>query len=310
VAWLNNTAAQAEKTAALAKAAAAAYELAFAMTVPPAVIAANRSLFMALIATNFFGQNAPAIAATEAHYGEMWAQDATAMYGYAGSTATASHVDPFTEPPSTVNPPGPAAQSGGAITHAAGNTTQPVTLSQMLSAMPTTLQQLAAPTAPAPSVSSPTLLDVLERIPNAVNTVLSTTNAVTSGRSIFIQNARLAAQAANDTAFDPELGAGLATAAPSGTGGSAASTVSAGMGRATLTGSLSVPPNWATAAPETRPVAVTLTNSSVAPAGPAEMPPVPGSAFSQSVLGTLSRHESDGPRARSKPVITRSPAAG
>jgi len=63
--------------------AATAYETAFMMTVPPPVIAANRALLMALIATNFFGQNTPAIMATEAQYMEMWAQDAAAMYGYA-----------------------------------------------------------------------------------------------------------------------------------------------------------------------------------------------------------------------------------
>lgn len=79
VAWLTATAAQAEQTAVQAKAAAGAYEAAFAMTVPPPVIAANRAQLMMLIATNFFGQNLPAIAATEAHYAEMWAQDAAAM---------------------------------------------------------------------------------------------------------------------------------------------------------------------------------------------------------------------------------------
>ena len=46
------------------------------MTVPPPVIAANRVLLLNLIATNFFGQNTPAIAVTEAQYMEMWAQDA------------------------------------------------------------------------------------------------------------------------------------------------------------------------------------------------------------------------------------------
>ena len=81
VAWTRITAAQAEQTANQAKAAAAAYETAFAETVPPPVIAANRSLLMALIATNIFGQNTPAIATTEAQYAEMWAQDAAAMYG-------------------------------------------------------------------------------------------------------------------------------------------------------------------------------------------------------------------------------------
>ena len=75
-AWMSTTAAQAEQTAAQAKAAAAAYETAFAATVPPPVIAANRSLLMALIATNVLGQNTPAIAATETQYAEMWAEDA------------------------------------------------------------------------------------------------------------------------------------------------------------------------------------------------------------------------------------------
>ena len=78
-----------------ARAAVGAYEAAYAMTVPPAVIAANRTLLAALVATNFFGQNSPAIAATEAHYSEMWAQDAAAMYGYAASSAAASTLTPL-----------------------------------------------------------------------------------------------------------------------------------------------------------------------------------------------------------------------
>ena len=94
VSWIGAAAAQAEETASQARAAAAAFEAAFAMTVPPPVIAANRVLLATLVATNFFGQNTPAIAATEAQYVEMWAQDAVAMYSYAGSSALASRVDP------------------------------------------------------------------------------------------------------------------------------------------------------------------------------------------------------------------------
>jgi hypothetical protein len=60
--WMTTAAAQADQTATQAKAAAAAYEAAFAMTVPPPVIAANRTLLMTLIATNIFGQNTAAIA--------------------------------------------------------------------------------------------------------------------------------------------------------------------------------------------------------------------------------------------------------
>ncbi|PRI12800.1 PPE family protein, partial [Mycobacterium shigaense] len=70
--WLSAISDQAEQTAIMARAAAAAYETAFATTVPPPVIAANRVRLLTLIATNFFGQNTPAIAATEAEYAEMW----------------------------------------------------------------------------------------------------------------------------------------------------------------------------------------------------------------------------------------------
>ena len=113
----------AEETANQARAAAAAFETAFMMTVPPPVIAANRVLLMTLIATNFFGQNTPAIAATEAQYAEMWAQDATAMYGYAGASAIATRVDPFSEPAQTTDQGGVAAQAaavGQAIATPAG----------------------------------------------------------------------------------------------------------------------------------------------------------------------------------------------
>ena len=103
VAWMRSTASQAEQTAIQAKAAAAAYEVTFAAMVPPPVIAANRALLQALVATNLFGQNTPAIAATETLYAEMWAQDATAMYGYAGTSASASTLTPFTPAPQTTN---------------------------------------------------------------------------------------------------------------------------------------------------------------------------------------------------------------
>ena len=111
VAWLQAAAAQAGVTATQAYAAAAAYEAAFAMTVPPPAIAANRALLMALIATNFFGQNTAAIAATEAQYTEMWVQDAAAMYAYAADSAIASAMTPFDEPPQTTNPSGQDAQA-------------------------------------------------------------------------------------------------------------------------------------------------------------------------------------------------------
>jgi PPE-repeat protein len=142
MAWVSATASQAERTAIQARAAAAAYETAFAATVPPPVIAANRSLLMSLIATNFLGQNTPAIAATEAHYAEMWAQDAAAMYGYADSSATASAVTPFSPPPQTTNPTGTAGQAA-AVAQASGTSAQ--TWSQLVSGVAQTLQSLVTP---------------------------------------------------------------------------------------------------------------------------------------------------------------------
>ena len=119
------------------------------MTVPPAVIAANRAQLMALIATNFLGLNTPAIAATEAQYGEMWAQDAAAMYSYASSSAAASTLKPFTQPAQTTNPTGPAGQAAAVAQvtgTSAGSGTQS-TLSQLMSAVPSALQSLASPLA-------------------------------------------------------------------------------------------------------------------------------------------------------------------
>jgi PPE-repeat protein len=96
IAWLSTAAAQAQESASQAAAAVSAYEAAFLGTVPPAEVAANRALLAALLATNFLGQNTAAIAATEAQYGEMWAQDAATMYGYSGASGAAAELPSFT----------------------------------------------------------------------------------------------------------------------------------------------------------------------------------------------------------------------
>jgi PPE-repeat protein len=122
VAWLQASAAQAAHTCAQAYAAAAAYEAAFAMTVPPPVIAANRAQLMALVATNFLGQNTPAIAATEAEYAEYWVQDAAAMYTYAATSSAASTLTSYNEPPQPTNEAGQADQTR-ALAQTTANTT-------------------------------------------------------------------------------------------------------------------------------------------------------------------------------------------
>ncbi len=144
--WMRSTAPQLEQSAMQARAAAAAYEAAFAMTVPPPVIAANRAQLMALIATNFLGINTAAIMATEAHYGEMWAQDAAAMYGYAANSAAASVLTPITPPKSATNPAGSGAQNA-AVAHAAGSAVgnHAQSVSSSMSSVQQTLQGLSGP---------------------------------------------------------------------------------------------------------------------------------------------------------------------
>jgi PPE-repeat protein len=154
VSWLSTAAGLAEESASQARAAAAAFEAAFAMTVPPPLIAANRVLLMTLVATNFFGQNTPAIMATEAEYLEMWAQDAAAMYGYAASSAAATQLTPYSSPNNTANPDGVANQ-GLAVAQAtaepAGNSgqTAAATVSNLTPAagVPDLLQALSSYTA-------------------------------------------------------------------------------------------------------------------------------------------------------------------
>lgn len=159
--WITATAARAAQAATQAKVAAAVYEAAFAQMIPPVVITANRVELASLIATNILGQNTPAIAATEADYSEMWAQDAAAMYGYAGSSAAATKLNPFTPPP-PINPThlaAPAATIGQLDNTSAASNPQTLlsTASQLHSAMTNVLHTFASPTpwsASPPSVPS------------------------------------------------------------------------------------------------------------------------------------------------------------
>jgi PPE-repeat protein len=177
VAWLNGAAAEAEQTAAQAKAAASAYQAAYASVVPPEVIAINRLQVAQLMATNIYGQNTPAISTLEAQYGEMWAQDASAMYGYAGNSAAASRLTAFTPPPSTTNPAA-ATNQASAVAQAAGTSTGAgvqSTLSQLMSAIQAALQGLGSPGSAASSGSGLSSL-----LSDLLGTGTSTGTSVTS----------------------------------------------------------------------------------------------------------------------------------
>jgi len=104
VAWLTAAACQAEQSATQVRAAAGAFEAAFAATVHPAAVAANRAQLVALVRSNLLGLNAPAIAAIEAGYEQMWAQDVAAMVGYHGAVSAAvGQLMPWQKAPQNVS---------------------------------------------------------------------------------------------------------------------------------------------------------------------------------------------------------------
>ncbi|GAB7146607.1 hypothetical protein AWC22_19570 [Mycobacterium riyadhense] len=88
VGWLSAAAARAATASTQARTVASAFEAARAATVHPAAVTANRNVLVQLVLSNFFGQNAPAIAATEGVYEEMWAADVAAMVGYHSGAST------------------------------------------------------------------------------------------------------------------------------------------------------------------------------------------------------------------------------
>lgn len=258
VAWLQAGAANAEQTAIQAKAVAAAYEAAFAATVPPAVIAANRTSLATLVATNFFGQNTPAIAAAEAAYAEMWAQDAVAMYGYAAVAMPASTLPQLHQAPQTTNPAGPAAQSAAATQSA--TTQSAADGSSWFSDLSSMLGQITPFTSVAASLISED---------SSMYTVIS--NGAGWGRLVYVRGGTEGA-----LTFE---GIG-----PRGVFSAFTTPMGPGVGRAIPIGGLSVPPSWATAAPEMRPVAYTLAAAETQLPVAAGMPP--GMACQEAMMGT------------------------
>ncbi|SPM34753.1 PPE family protein [Mycobacterium rhizamassiliense] len=291
VEWMSATAGQAEQAAGQARAAAAAYEAAFIATVPPVAIAENRSQLESLVATNVLGQNTVAIAATEAEYGQMWAQDAAAMYGYAGSSATAAQMTPLSTPPQTTNAGASGAQAGAVAQAAAvAPANAQSTLSQLISTTPRTLQGLASPAAADPS-SLVTWLDNLNSTPLAriaanVEFVTKSIRPVNDTLLSLSLGLVTTARSTSDTAVTLEgpLFAALGSSTQA-AGAAGASAVSAGLGNAGLAGALSVPPSWAAASPAVR-LAATVLECTSAGAAPTAVAGVSGLA-GQMALASL-----------------------
>lgn len=197
------------------------------------------------------------------------------MYGYAGSSASASSVAPFTSPAPMTNPAGQMAQATAVAQTAA---TSVATKAQaIISAVPAALQGLASPAAVA---DLPTLTGLGDFLDLGVLDVLSGTNG-SIGSTRNIENLSYQLDGGEPDIKIPWGTVQSTPLAVAGLTGSSvgSSTVSASMGRATLVGELSAPQSWATAAPSTNYVAPTLQDSAFSEAmesGPAGQPGVPG----------------------------------
>jgi PPE-repeat protein len=342
VAWMNTTATQAEQTAAQAKSAVAAYESAFSATVPPPVIAANRAQLASLVATNVIGQNTPAIMANEAHYAEMWAQDAGAMYGYAGQSSAATQLTSFTPPAQTTNSTGLASQSA-AVTAATGtgvqsNVSGVAGALQSLASGGSTSSSTATSTTTSGSSSLSSLLNSLTGdgtdtgLGNNSNAVLGVDsnfwNTVTSTGAF---NPAQVVQAITGSTFMGTGMNGLEGMAPSGMAaglgsgglglpaasgisglsglGGAGNGIAAGLGKAATLGPVSVPPAWTSIATPNSPLGSALgaTPLTAPTAGVPVMPgmPIPSGAAASNTAAAAA------PKYGFRPtMIMQSPMAG
>lgn len=270
LAWVRATAAQAEHTARQARASAAAYETAFAAMVPPPLILANRLELAELVARNVYGQNTPAIAALDAQYGHMWAQDAAAMYEYAASAASATKLTPFDPPPPIANQAAASGQSGAVARAAATSAgTSHSTLSRLISGIPKVLQGLATPLAESATSNSPLqwlwqILFGTTVFPTSIAALLTDLQPYASFlynteglpyfsigmMNNFVQSGKTLGLLGGTTAA-----AATGVAGPGGLAGlgglmGGGGQVAAGLGHAPSIGRLSVPPSWAQALPD------------------------------------------------------------
>ncbi|MGV0039752.1 PPE family protein, SVP subgroup [Mycobacterium colombiense] len=301
--WMRTAGAQAEETANQARTAAFAYETAFAETVPPPVVSANRTQLAALVATNVLGQNTPAIAATEAEYGEMWARDTAAMFGYAGTTASATRLTPFSQPDPTSNSGAGQSEAVAQAGTAAGSTRN--TVQQSFSAVPNLLSNAAL----TPAAIDPTSATDLLGLESDLIAIFLDAPASVAGLGIDAPGTLIAlpfdvAGALTGFHTDDIVSGWAGVQSWPGTGavppspfpvitnpaGGFGTLASAGLGQANTVGGLSVPPGWTAAAPAIRPAALVLpatTAGAAAPAAAAAASTGTGSLFGEMATASM-----------------------
>ena len=334
IGWLQSTAAEAAQTGAQAKAAAGAYQTAYASMVPPPLITANRAELTTLVANNFLGQNTGAIAQNEAEYLDMWIQDALAMDTYQMHSTSASAALPAqTAAPLVTSGSQAAAPAASAAASSADTTTSviqgllgdlaelfgvtgnagPSTLgaSDIATWLGTVATSVATnPTAALLPVQATYYMGMLGSTPARM--FMSSGGGGASGAS----SATLASM--GDSLLDnvSKMVDGKAATVMSGVGGQLSkwgagiqSGIQAQMAHAMQAGGLSVPHGWHTGAPDMSRAAPLLPTNSVA--APSMTTGLPTSPFSQGLMGALAGRgmSAMGSKVAAK-VMPRSPAGG
>jgi PPE-repeat protein len=186
----------------------------------------------------------------------MWAQDAAAMYAYAGGSAAATQLTPFTSPPQNTDPDAASAQA--AATNQATSTSAATNSAQALSGATNALQQLASGSSFDPITWLENLFN--QPLPSALNTfagALGSDTSLLAGFAYVGCTFPFLTQPLMGLALAPVAAAADVSAVSGGTAGSAlvgsygsasvgAGAMSAGLGRSATVGALSVPPSWAT----------------------------------------------------------------
>jgi PPE-repeat protein len=333
--WLAGTAGQAAQTSAQARFAAAAYESAFAGTIPPAVIAANRALLAALVATNFLGQNTPAIAATEAQYMEMWFQDGLTMDTYA-TVAQQAVVLPQQTPAPTPSDGGTSADAAAAAQSTAQSTSSAGT--NLATALQNLFPSLSTNSTGSNGLSSAASTALPAATTTALSSDASTVATTATGSILPVQAAyyltmfasmpaKMLISMSNSMGASQAMQAGQQAmladvtsildskmkammASISGQMRGFGSAISAQLASAGKLGGLSVPNGWAQAAPEmVRAAPILPANSIAAPNVSAAMP---NSPFTQALMGAMNGRGmgTQAAKTASVKVETRTPAGG
>ncbi|MDT5408929.1 MAG: hypothetical protein QOG14_1149 [Mycobacterium sp.] len=270
IAWLTTTAGQLQEASTKAMASAAAYQTAYSSSVPPAAITANRTQLAQLVPKNILGQYTAAIAALEAQYGEFWAQDAAAMYGYASASSAAATLSPLNPPEQNTNPGGQG-QQAAAVSSAAGQNGSSAALNNSLGGLQNAASAAASPAADT-GTSILSALNSLFGVPIVGNTIYNigvtlawNTAMMTATLPLlghFLAGAPFGVTISDTAPLGAGLGFGTTLAgAGESLGGGVGGATLAGMGSATSVGGMSVPAAWSAATPEVAVGDATLTGS-------------------------------------------------